>query len=674
MCSFKLFGQMFGIRKAITLSIVIFILLSGLMLNPVTGSHENPDETEEDLEGFFATLDRSKEKIEASLQKVLWVNYTLEDEILDDEYDQDHLNRSQKIAEELQEELLKVDQVLEKIEGEVESAEYLEEYFVPFSRISKDLVDYTKRHTYLIENLTEAVDRLGDDNIDQQNIDQQVSNSLHIRNVMENELLSSIESQVESIDEDIFDLTRLLEEEGLIKENYDLLDRYDYNITELMMAGNVSDFTIFSPDTAHPGETINITGYFLDQGEPINDANISLFKDDDWIDFNYTNKRGRYRFNHTIDWGHELNETVFSAKPENSDSEDLTANITVEIVPYQPEIELETDKEAYYDETIEIFGTFETDANINLTDIEINVSTGHNLSLEEDGSFNLTYESKEFRWGKTNLTVEYPGNETISGTSENITFEVSIPTEIVFLEYTEELEEGTVDEFFVRGQLINASSGRGLEDQNITVFLNGESWRLETGEEGYFTFSLPEDRDLEVGRHTLRFSFEGPEKYRSLDSEDILIEVKERTMFWNSPVFLAIVLITLAAVSIGAYVVRRKEKTERKLKDVDEEGVGSTSPDVSISTATSRDEVPSAYRDLLETLQDSGLITISSGKTHREIEDEISDHPRLTQLEEDIKRVTKLFEKALFTDRSIQSTELENFNSSLSSLTKEVSS
>ncbi len=660
-------------RKAFILFVVMIISLSSFMLNPVTGSHEDPDEVEEDLDGFFDTLDRSREKIEASLQRVLWVNYSLEEDvekILYDEYDQEHLNLSKKISQELKEELSKADQVLEQIEGEVESAEYLEEYLVPFFHISEDLVDYTKRHSYLIENLTEGVDRLGDDEIDQQ-----VTNSLHHLDVMKNNVLPSIKSQIQSIDEEIFDLTQLTEgEEGLIERNEVLLDEYDDSITKLMVAGNVSDFTIFAPDTAHPGETINIAGYFLDEGEPIDNANISLFKDDDLVDFSYT-ENGRYRFNYTIDWDHELTETVFIAEPKNSNSEDLTAGITVEIVPYQPEIQLETEKEAYYDESIEIFGTFKTEADINLTDIQLNVSTGSTISPEEDGSFNLSYESRDFRWGKTNLTVWYTGNETISGTSKNVSFEVSIPTEIVDFEYSKGLEEGALDEFFVKGRLINASSEQGLEGQNITVFLDGEfAGEIETGEDGDFTFSLPEDHDLEVGRHTLSVSFEGPEKYRRIESDDILIEVSERTMFWNSPVFLAIVLITLAVVSAGAYVVLRKEETERKLDDVDEKSFEFPSPDVSIPTATSRDEVPSAYRDLLETLQDMGLITISSGKTHREIEDEISDHPRLTQLEEDMKRVTKLFEKALFTDRSIQSNELENFNSSLSTLVEEVSS
>jgi len=673
MCKFKLFGQMVTKRKAYTLSIVIIILLSSFMLNPVTGSHENPDEAEEDLDGFFDTLDRSKEKIEASLQEGLWVNYTLEEdveEILYDEYEQEHLNRSKKIAEELKEELLKADQVLEEIEGEVESAEYLEQYFVPFSRISEDLVDYTRRHSYLIENLTEAVDLLGEDDIDQQ-----VTYSLHNLDVMR-DIFTSIEKDVLNIDEEIFDLTQLMgDEEGRIDENDALLERYNKTIRELMLKGEVSDFTIFGPDIAHPGETINITGYFLDEGEPIDNASISLFKDDDWVDSTDT-EDGRYRFNYTIGWDHELNETVFSARPENSDSENLTANITVKIVRNPSKIQLETDKEAYYDETIEIFGNFKTDANINLTDIQLNVSTTTTLFPEEDGSFNLTYESREFRWGKTNLTVEYPGNETISGTSEKVSIEVSIPTEIVDFEYSKELEEDALDEFFVKGRLINASSKQGLEGHNLTVFLDGEFvGEIETGEDGYFTFSLPEDRDLDVGRHTLSVSFEGPEKYRSLESDDILIEVREKTMFWNSPFFLAIVLITLAVVSAGAYVVLRKEETEGKSEeDVDEESFEFPSPDVSIPTATSRDEVPTAYRDLLETLQDMGLITISSGKTHREIEDEISDHPQLKQLEEDIKRVTKLFEKALFTDRSIQSNELDSFNSSLSTLAEEVAS
>jgi len=664
MCRFKLFGRMVIKRKAYTLSIVIIILLSVPISSSVSGSHEDPDQTEEDLAPLIRTLKRTQGEIESSLKEALNVDYNLKDDFSDN-YTHEHLNRSNDIADEIEEEFSKPNSVLKEIKGEIGSDKHLEDHFLPFLYISENLTEYTRRHGYLIENLSYAAELARED----QDPGGFVGNSMDHIDQMEYSL-ASFEKNIQRLEPEHFDLGTL---QNLVEQNLDLLDRYDGYVDDLREETEPTILTIFSPRRAYPGTIIEIHGYFLYEGEKKTNENVSLLIDGEKISWNLTSE-GCYRFSYKIDWSHELGDMNISAEVQGRDIS--SRNLSINITRYPSTISLDTEREAYYDEEINITGVFETEAEIDLSQVELNAPLGITINPAKNGSFYGIYQSREFRWGKTNLTVEFSGNRTISEASENISIEVSIPTEIVFFDWQEELEEDEVGNFFVEGRLLNASSEEGLEDQTLTVFLNGEPIEeVQTDINGDFTFTLPEEYGLETGRHTLNVSFEGPEKYRGIDSDHVHFEVRERTMFWNSPAFLAIILITLAVVSFGAYIVLRKEETERKLKDLDKERIDeSTSSDISIPTATSRDEVPTAYRDLLETLQDSGLIRISSGKTHREIEDEMSDHPRLTRLEEDIKRVTELFEKALFTDRSIQSNELENFNSSLSSLTKEASS
>lgn len=655
--------------RVVSIALVLIILTSTFVLTTASPTHENPDEAEEDLEGLFSTLRIAQKDIERSLQEALWVNYTMEEDeedMLSDEYTREHLNRSKEIARDLKENLSEPYSVFEEIkEEEVESAEYLEEYFLPFYRISKNLGNYTRRHDYLVSNMTEAVELLKEG----EDIKDLVTNSLNHFDKMNQTILPSMKENIQEIDEDIFDVSEL---KDLMDENHDYLKEiYETNLDELRKRSGISELTISGPNEGHPGGSVEIHGYFFQDGEFVNNANISLVSEDENISISTSN--GRYRYSYNISWNQEFENISFRVEFENETANISSENLTIEIVPYSPDIELETDQQAYYEENITIPGTFETDAAIDLTEIDLNDSMNQTFFPGKDGTFNLSYESKVFRWGVSTVWVNYTGNKTISSASSNVSFEVSIPVEIEFEEHPEKLTIGDYNDQTFKGRLINVSSGEGidLEDQeNLTIFLDEKFIKnITTDEDGHFTFSIPEDINLDEGRYILKVSFEGPEKYRSVESREIMVEVEEERRFWQRPLFLVFLAASLGIISVAAYYFSGKSEEEKIEEPVEREKKPSKP---SLPKAASDDEVIDTYSDLLNILKNHGIVELYRGKTHREIEKEVGTHPRFSGIRKDIRFITGLFEKALFTDRDVSSSELEEFNSSLSRVTEEV--
>ncbi|MBS3816691.1 MAG: hypothetical protein KGY76_03915 [Candidatus Thermoplasmatota archaeon] len=729
------------------------ILLSTLILNTAVGSHEDPDKAEKDVGDLLVMLSNTKEDIERSLKEGLWVNYTLEwreNGTLSEDYREDHLNISKEIAINREEVLSKPDLVSSEIKGVVNSSDFLEDYYIPFYLLSSNLTRYATRHHSLISNLTRITQiiqgSLNESTQKGEGIGELFINSRNHLDQMEEEILPKIEKNRERIDENFFDITEL---DRLIEDNYDLIDEYRKELEKLV--GDVpSALTIYGPEKGHPGTRVDIHGYFLREGEFVTNATVSLnISTGNNETINISTFEGYYEYTYNISWGQEIaEEIIFSAMVDIDGEKIRSKNLTVDIDPYPSSIELEKEKDAYYNETIEIVGEFKTDADVNVSGTKLKTSFNETITINEEGYFNLSYGSREFRWGVSDLRVNYDGakylfslnrtkymeyldegsidpelkgafedesydveadanlseedegwfisenetreyrievgdekltiyeagNETISPSSSGISFEVSIPTGIVDLDYPKVMKKTGTDEFALNGKLLNVSSGEGIEGQNLSISLNSEMVRsVETGDGGNFTFVFSKERELQSGQHVLDVHFEGTEKFREARSEDIQIEVKEEEPFWKSYTFIGSIAVLITVVLILVYVFTGKEEEKKEEEGVDEK-VSEPSPKISVPSANSGEDIPETYRNFLDLLQSSGFIDFSRGKTHQELEREISSHPKLKELEDHIRYVTDRFEKVLFTDRSISSSEIEEFNSSISKLTEEVSS
>ncbi|MFP4608260.1 MAG: carboxypeptidase-like regulatory domain-containing protein [Candidatus Aenigmatarchaeota archaeon] len=670
---------MVKIKKILSISIIFIILSSVLVLTPVSGDHENPDEVEEDLGPFFESLNRTSEVMGRSLEEALKVNYSVyeaEDGNLTYEYEEEILANSTDIAGSIERELAKPDSVFADIEGEIESYGYLEEYVVPLHSASINLTLYSKRHRYLVSNLTYVF--LED--TEGERTTREAFNNTHDHITHMYESLEGVNETIQNIEDDV----NLAGLELLIEENYRLLGEYE-EILEYV--GRELEYPpilfIYGPEKAHPSQEFEIKVNYFDCESFNTSADISLLMDEERTDLEYELRQNSYIFSYQLDWTSLISsELNFSARVD--ESEIVSKELSVQIVPYNSRIELETDSYYYdHDEIITVTGIFKTDAEIDLTEIDLHAPE-KNISLDEEGSFVLEYDSKDFRWGESEINVEYEGaaNDTLSPSSGSVTFEVSVPTDIIISEYTETVRYEESD-FRLDGRLINISNEdegdlEGLGSQDLKVHLDGETIaENQTDEDGYFTFSSPGAQELETGTYLLEITFEGSDKYRSAETGEIRFEVveeePEQEMFWSNPLLLGGIAISIFVILGSLYFISSKKEDKEVPESITSAQEGGTS-EVTIPEASGEEEITTAYRSLLERMQELGFVKLSKGKTHREIENEINSHPRTAENKREMSFVTNIFEKALFTDRKIVQSEIERFNSSLSRLMKEVPS
>ncbi|MEF8835662.1 MAG: DUF4129 domain-containing protein [Candidatus Thermoplasmatota archaeon] len=659
------------------MALLMIILFSSLAVHTVSSNPENPDEAEEDISPLFESLNVTADKMELSLNAALNVNYTIlenENKSLNYDYREEPLNKSERIASELEEELSKPASVFAEIEGEIESDEFLKEYNVPFHEISIQLIEYSKRHRYLVSNLSTMLIeyKSGEDDIGR------AFKATHVHlNAMEDKL-RKINATVQDKKGDNINLTGL---ERSIQNNELFLEDYTDMLGYIGKKLDAPpDLFIYGPGEVHPNEEFEIEVNFFDGTGFNTSADVSLFIDGNETDLEYRIERNSYIFSYQVNWTFE--ELNFSAQIERTEKTNITSDeITVEVVPYTSSIELETDKEVYYNETVTVYGEFQTEANIDLTKLDLD-APDKKISPKANGSFVLEYESKRFRWGLSEINVNYESkkNEPILSSSGDTTFEVSIPTDIIIIDYSDKVRYDDLNNFTLKGRLVNISEGQdevnGLSSQELKVYLDGELiTENRTDERGYFTFSLTTDKELEPGKHLLRLSFEGPPKYRSVDNSetqfDVIEDESQAEKFWNNPILMIGVGIAVSLILALVYFTGRKEEDkdmEELTKGDDENSIS----EISIPSASGKDDLTNSYRSFLETMEKLGFIEIQKGKTHREVEDEINSQLSVDELKREVRLVTDLFEKALFTDRQIKESEIEEFNSSLSKLGRRV--
>ncbi len=659
-------------------SLTAFLLISIILLS-IPGvaigneSHVRSVGGQEYLNPLIDTLDRTKNDVEDSLDEALKLNYDLKEENGNISLDQNpvHLNRSEEIAVELEKELSKIDEVLWEIDGDVESSKHLKEYFLPFYRISSNLTRYTRDHENLTSNLTLMARTLNDGDVTIRGDTDlgQAFNNVYFYLKEMRDLLGSMEKNLESVDQTLFDLNSLKE---IIQDNYALLQDYE---EDLEMIDKYLDrepaLTIYGPSNGYPGSEIFLKGVFNEKGAVTGNIEILIFKENETLAESSVTEKGFFEQSYNISWDQELGSLNFSAKVK---SEDIwSGNLTIDLVKYPSEILLRTEKKAYYDEIVYIEGEFRTEAEVDLSSIELNISRQGSFEINHDGTFRFGLDSKGFRWGLTETAVNFTGNETISPSSENIAFEVNVPTEIVFFQDSKTLKGSEPSEMNIEGKLVNTSSSEGIEDQTLIVYLNGNHVKnITTHSGGRFRFTLPEDIQLEEGQHTLNARFEGPAKFRNATSEDIQIRVEGPDKFLQNPILMIIGAVGIGIMVLGYYLFESRKNGEGEGREsAGQREVAKTSPTFSVSRANSSDEITTAYREFLETLESSRVIEVKPSKTHRELESEIKSRPNFETLSQEVKYVTDLFEKALFTEKSLDKSEIEKFNSFLSTLVKE---
>lgn len=681
MCILKLSGRMRKTKRALTCTLILIILVSTSAIGDVSSALENPDEIDEDHATLFESLNRTTGEMRTVLEEALSVDYNLyENEIgnLSFDYDGDALTNSTKIAEMIELEMSSPGSVFAEIEGkEIESADFLEEYYIPIYDLSVNLTHYSRRHSDMISNMSslmvmdvEGEKRLAGD------IHQAFNNTHHHLIAMEERLsnINSIFLQKRGDDVNVTGFQRL------ISENEEMLDRY---MEKFQRVGNELDIPptlfIYGPESVHPGESLEIEVEYFDGDGISTSADISLLKDGVTAEIGYQIDEDNYLFIYDVDWDAKLwSDIQFSAIVDGS--EIVSDDLILQVIPYPSSIELETEKDAYHDEMITINGEFNTEAPVDLTEIDL-YGSEEKTNPDANGTFQLEYESEIFRWGRSQINVSYEGaeNNTILPSYDSVIIEVSIPTDIEILHHTENIRHDDLENFVLEGRLVNISGDgeenhQGIPSENISFYLDGEYiGEVQTDDEGFFTFYFSDDKSIQNGTHVLSLSFDGSEKYRSVDSQEVAFEVVEEDGFLNDPFFIGIIAILIIAIFGSIYIFGSKSDDKDITKSKLAPGSGTSPSEVSIPSVTREKDITDSYIKFLKFVQETGIIELRKGKTHREILDEMISHERIEGVGEELSLVTDIFEKKIFTERDITRSEIQEFNSSLSSLMREVS-
>ena len=519
-------------RRSLTLIVVILLLGTGFLgFVSSQESHENYEDVEEDISALFVSLNRTKEYMIRSLNHSQKVDYNqmINETDIQQNYDIYELKTSFSLSNDSEDNIEDSKDILKDIKGRVESYEYITEYYTPFYKMTGNLSKFVVSHRELLSNLTLAgkhyIKLL--EGIDSHHWMWEglraLNNASYNLKKMEG-AVNNIEESSLDIDNDIFDTEHLNQNftsiEQLIEDYRGYIGGFTFRFRTIE-----SYLSIYSPRSTNPGRTINIVGFYILEGEYQANHTVAIFKDGVKIGEDKTAEDGYYSIEYTVPLYHSIEEVLLKASiiDENISSEERTLNIA----KYPSSIELNLQKEAYYNEVIIVNGSFSTPADLDLRGFSLKTSKGMDVYISDEGSFQMYYRTIDFDFGMNTIEVEYEGSRLIERSGSSITFEVSVPTELTLeSDKTKEYEIDESIEFW--GELRDNTSKEGMMEEDLSVVLDGDTYKnIITSQNGEYSFSMDiSSLDLNRGIHTVRTTYNGTNKYRECSSKTLYISIR----------------------------------------------------------------------------------------------------------------------------------------------------
>lgn len=679
---------MFG--KRVTAVTVLVLMLFSVISVPALGqvSHEDFDDAETDITALLISLNRTKTYVELSLEQANWINYTQDVDVepVDSSYELKAVENSTGYAHDSQAVLGTARYILDDIEGKVESSFYIAELYMPFYRLTNNLTGMTHHHGSIVSNLSRCVMVYnsvmyegGNRDELRQGVNALLRASYHLSEM--NNSLRSLKINVQGINQSYFDIDEI---ENRIEDLESLIGPYNEYILELL--------ELYS----------EIPGFDID--EDYYEVIIEIPWDENT--------------------GVKINGTVSGDGTGSGDGTSGGFNYTsdeVLIKKYASSIELSINKTAYYDEQIFVQGKFDTQADIDLKNVQLEITNGPTISPNETGDFHLTYQREDLGWGDHTIEVSYAGNESIEPCSDSVDFEISIPTDL-------SLSSDVIGEFLplemelrLYGRLLNLSSLDGVEDQDIYLYADGENViHMETNETGgYGLNESVEDIGLNKGLHELHTEFDGTHVLRNStspflyiyvledeyiveenlsdmlqllyklgdldgdgkkdigggdvdtekdgddekdddDDEDILDMIEEKI-----PLSLLLLLIAVIIIVVMFLFLYKAGKEEEQTPTLDKPRNMLRLKGKNVPEVKNREDIPHAHGVFLESLDSKGVIEIKKGTTPRDVNRELSERTGIKGYLDDL---TSLFEKAYFSTERFTSSEIKRYRLSLKKL------
>lgn len=679
-------------KKVLSLVILIILFSSTFVtLVSASDSHANFEKAQTDLKTLYSSLNRTNLQIVDSLNKSIEVDYTTEYTpdvgsfgSFNYTYDQESLNSSLDLSDEIENNLLDAHELLKTIKGKVSSYEYVKENYQPFYRMSVNLTKFTKNHRGLVKNVTDVIDYFNNASLKVSSPEESFRGIENFNDASYNlkqmeRYLEGIENSYETLRDSIFDI-EIVEEK--VQESFQLIEEYrellDYIIEKFQDLP--LSLALYTPNILHPGETYQLEGFLVKGGEYIENTTIDLYIDGNRVKELKTDENGHYITEMQVPWNDSLGKKVYRVEAPSKDI--WSDNQTVNVVKWISELTAESNKEYYYNGIINMQGLFSCRAPIDKSSIDLKTNFSEDIEVEKNGTFRLNINSNNLQWGRNNLSLEYPGNDTITSSLDNILIKRNIPT-ILTLKAEVKGKQDMDKPLPLEGILLNRSSKKGIEDLEIDLLIDGKSVEVSnTTKNGSYSFDIDVDSlNLDKGNHEFKVVFEGTKKYRKSESKEIRLyigddgyiigEEDDEKIFGILDLKEILVLIFVVIMGILTFFVYNylKKREISPLEEELEQDLIQEKEEPVITKAEDRDEISHVYGNLINRLQDRGIVDIKKGKTHRDL---LRDISYKVGLEEELKRITEIFEKAYFTQRPVSSSEIEVFNNSLNKLEKEV--
>lgn len=696
------------IKKAYSV-ILIAILLSSFLAGFVSASdsHEDFSKAKTDLQALYASLNRTKLQIVDSLNNSLNVNYSIEytpDEgkfgSYDYSYDQDKINSSLDISEEVEGNLLDAHDLLKEIKGKVSSYEYVKDNYQPFYRMSVNLTGFSENHDDLVKKISDVIGHFNNASLRGAPPKESVKGLRAFNDASYNlevmkRYLDGIRESYEPLKESIFDIHLVRKK---VNESYDLIEYYRDILDDILNKyENLPHFlTLYAPNVLHPGETYELEGFLIQGGEYLKDTPVSIYIDGVHVGKAVTDENGHYISEMRVLWNSTLETKKFRVGVPSK--EVWSDNHTVDVVKWGSRIKITTDKKHYFNEKIKLEGYFSTEAPIDNSVIGLKSTITDIINIRKNGSFKLEIDSDNFSWGSNDISFEYTGNETIHSSSDITSFKKNIPTKLKL----ETKENGKYDldtPLPLKGTLLNKTSDEGIGDMDIDILIDGDVVEeVITFENGSYNTELDIDElNLNKGNHQIRAVFEGTLIYRNSESKHLNLYISDGEYLIDDggdddggddndgdddddKIFgvieendlIILIFVTLMSILI-AFVYHKLEHREPRdsepEKEESEEDLSEDQEEQILNKVEDGNEVSNVYGHLINDLQERGIIEVKKGKTHRDLLKDISER---IGLEEEIRRITDIFEKAYFTNRPISGSEIKTFNQSLTKVEEEV--
>ncbi|MGM0405540.1 MAG: hypothetical protein ACQEQM_05300 [Thermoplasmatota archaeon] len=686
--------------KGISMVIASLLILSiAAGISSAQSSHRDFDEAEEDIEALYVSLGRTVSILEFSLNNSLNVNLTISinEEVVSYNHSSEYLGQALNHSKEALDTVGYSETILNDIEGEVSSYEYLENLYIPYMKSAQNITSFSESHIDFISNMENAIHVYEEWILNDRDLDY-LRDGIDFLNEASydlSEMLTSIEnvgSYIEMVEDERMENEALLD---YVLDIHDMLDDYEEFHNEILFLyrsiPSHVDFVV--PSEVHPGEQITIYGYYIESGVYMEGIDVSLSVEDSVVNSTITDEDGFYHFDHKLPWDTELGTLNLSVSTKG-----FNRSAEVDVVKYTSEIRLSVDREEYYEQNIQVQGEFKTQARVPFDDISLDAALNRSVDLNLDGAFTLDYSPELFPWGTSSIEISYMGNDTIQESHASVHFTVNIPTDLT-IESQVSGDVGETQGLSIDGQLRNLSSEEPLSGMNIDILVNGRTFTSTQTDEGgvYEEVLIVDDMAPHDGLYRLRSVFHGTDKYRSSQSDIVFIyregdhigiggdpdEARDDLdengddeigfIPWITPgnEIGFIVMVSAVLLFIIYYFIFYKQKDIEEQVEGDIKDKGTSHPvlriqDVKDLSASSRDDIPKIYHIFINRLKDKGDFTFKKGTTHRDIEKEISHKTGM----DEINTVTYVFEKAFFSSREISQNEIERFNDGIKNMNR----